>query len=142
MRRTWNTSVSPTIGMVTAATGNIGFGPACAAAGWLRAAPASASAPVARMVLRSMVFMSVLLSAGFIVEGVSSRVGHRGQVSKKTRNNVGPHAHHHRTVSNDFNGLGLPSRFSSRHGLFGFLVCVWPDRDHFSQGKRAPITAR
>src|SRR5258707_10313011 len=61
MRRTWNTSVSPTIGMVIAATGNIGFGPACAAAGRLCAAPASASAPVARMVRRSTVSIGVLL---------------------------------------------------------------------------------
>jgi hypothetical protein len=30
--------------------------------------------------------------------------------------------HHHRTVSNDINGLALPSSLSSRHGLFGFLV--------------------
>src|SRR5436305_7054020 len=104
--------------MVMAATGNIGFGPAWAAAGRLCAAPASASAPVARMVLRSMLSMSVLLSAGFIVEGVSSRLDRSGQVSKKARGNVDPHAHHHRTVSNDFNGLALPSRLSSRHGLF------------------------
>src|SRR5256885_16984408 len=61
MRRTWNTSVSPTIGIVIAGTGNIGFGPACASA---RApcvtAPASASAPDAKIVLRSTVFIGVL----------------------------------------------------------------------------------
>jgi hypothetical protein len=51
-----------------------------------------------------MLSMSVLLSAGFIVEGVSSRLGRSGQVSKKARSKVGPHAHHHRTVSNDFKG--------------------------------------
>src|SRR5262249_23497307 len=33
MRRTWNTWVSPTIGIVTIGTAKIGFGPACAAAG-------------------------------------------------------------------------------------------------------------
>jgi hypothetical protein len=32
-----------------------------------------------------MLSMSVLLSAGFIVEGVSSRLGRSGQVSKKAR---------------------------------------------------------
>src|SRR5882757_2151415 len=62
MRRTGNTSVSPTIGIVLTLTGKMDFGPACAAAGpaWV-AAPASASAPVARMVLRSTVSMRVLL---------------------------------------------------------------------------------
>src|SRR4051794_30383579 len=63
MRRTWNTSVSPTIGMVTAGTGNMAFGPACAAAGaLLAAAPASAKAPVVSMLRRSMRSMGVLLS--------------------------------------------------------------------------------
>jgi hypothetical protein len=38
-----------------------------------------------------MLSMSVLLSAGFIVEGVSSRLGRTGQVSKKARNNARPH---------------------------------------------------
>src|SRR5882672_2907522 len=61
MRRTWNTSVSPTIGIVVAGTANIGFGPACAAAGALCvAAPASANAPVARIIRRSISFMGVL----------------------------------------------------------------------------------
>src|SRR3984957_16115311 len=59
MRRTWNTSVSPTIGIVVIGTAKIGFGTDFAAAGALCvAAPASASAPVASMVLRSRVFMA------------------------------------------------------------------------------------
>src|SRR3954471_7015058 len=60
MRRTANTSVSPTIGMVVAATGKIDFGPACAWAGVVAAAPASARAPVARIVRRSRWSMGVL----------------------------------------------------------------------------------
>src|SRR3954466_10525744 len=63
MRRTANTSVSPTIGMVVAATGKIDFGPACAWAGVVVAAPASASAPVARTARRSRWSMGVLLLA-------------------------------------------------------------------------------
>ena len=51
-----------TIGIVLTPTGKMDFGPACAAAGPpCVAAPASASAPVARMVLRSTVSMRVLL---------------------------------------------------------------------------------
>src|ERR1700681_26058 len=58
MRRTGNTSVSPTMGIVLTPTGKMVFGPACAAAGPLCvAAPASAHAPVARIVLRSTVSM-------------------------------------------------------------------------------------
>src|SRR5271167_4135344 len=59
MRRTWNTSLSPTIGIVVAGTEKIGFGAACAPAGAPRAAaPVSASAPVASTVLRSTSFMT------------------------------------------------------------------------------------
>ncbi len=66
MRRTGNTSLSPTIGMVTAGTANSGFAPACAAAGALIAvAPARAAAPVARIVLRSMTEVSFLIMAFF-----------------------------------------------------------------------------
>src|ERR1700704_6160689 len=62
MRRTGNTSDSPTIGIVLTLTGKMDFGPACAAAGPpCVAAPASARAPVARIVLRSTVSMRVLL---------------------------------------------------------------------------------
>src|SRR6201988_3125982 len=46
--------------MVVVATGKIDFGPAWASAGVVAAAPASASAPVARMVLRSSWSMGVL----------------------------------------------------------------------------------
>src|SRR5580704_10370861 len=61
MRRTGNTSFSPAIGMVTAGTAKIDFGPDCASAMRLAAAvPASASAPVARSALRSTVSMAVL----------------------------------------------------------------------------------
>src|SRR5229473_518824 len=66
IRRTANTSVSPTIGIVVAGTGKIGFGPACAAAGaLLAAAPVSASALVTSTVLRSTFFMGV--SPHFII---------------------------------------------------------------------------
>src|ERR1700677_2236770 len=55
-----NTAVSPAIGIVVAATWKIGFGPDWAPAGtvWV-AAPASASALDASMVLRSRVFMGI-----------------------------------------------------------------------------------
>src|SRR5713226_7572519 len=67
MRRTANTSVSPTIGMVVTGTGKIGFGPACASAPpFCAAAPASASAPVASIVLRSTVTIVILLFSAFL----------------------------------------------------------------------------
>jgi hypothetical protein len=46
------------MGMVVVPTGKIDFGPACASADEVAAAPVSASAPVARIVLRSMVSIS------------------------------------------------------------------------------------
>src|ERR1700742_3593667 len=60
MRRTGNTSFSPAIGMVTAGTSKTALAD-CASAGRLAAAvPASASAPVARRVLRSTVSIHML----------------------------------------------------------------------------------
>src|SRR3954469_17416107 len=44
MRRTWNTCVSPTIGIVTIGTGKIGLGAACAAAGATSTMEAAAAA--------------------------------------------------------------------------------------------------
>src|ERR1700730_3588702 len=62
MRRTWYTSASPAIGIIVAGTGQIGFTPPCASAATLCvAAPASASAPDASMVLRSTEFMKFSL---------------------------------------------------------------------------------
>src|SRR5215212_1187766 len=61
MRRTGNTPSSPTIGIDIAGTEKIDFAPACASALSLCvAAPASASAPDARMFLRSTVFLGSL----------------------------------------------------------------------------------
>ena len=80
IRRTAKTSVSPTIGIVVAATGKIDFGPACASAGEFAAAPASASAPVARMVLRSRWSMGVSPVAFLLVVA-----------TKKARAGRGPH---------------------------------------------------
>src|SRR3954451_4442565 len=61
MRRTGNTPSSPTIGIDIAGTEKICFAPLCASASPLCvAAPASASAPEARMVLRSTVLMGSL----------------------------------------------------------------------------------
>src|SRR5665213_828917 len=75
MRRTGNTSVSPTIGIVVTGTAKIDFGPACASAEALCvAAPASASAPVASKVLRSTVVIGILLVAFFRFGCVSSRL--------------------------------------------------------------------
>src|SRR3954471_20540494 len=109
MRRTWNTSVSPTIGIVTAGTGNIAFGPACAAAGSLRvAAPASASAPVARMLRRSMLSMGVLLFVCWFGGVLDREIPRRNPALDLNRSN------HHRTVSNDFKGLALALPLSSR----------------------------
>src|SRR5258708_2126882 len=73
MRRTANTSVSPTIGMVVAVTGKTVFGPAWAAAGVVAAAPAIASAPVGSTALRAILSMDVLSSLRFL----SSRKGPR-----------------------------------------------------------------
>src|SRR3984893_8083820 len=73
MRRTGNTRAAPTIGTVVAGTGKIGFGVAWASARLVcEAAPASASAPVASIVLRSTVFMAFSLSSLlFLRQGVS-----------------------------------------------------------------------
>src|SRR5262245_26960878 len=67
MRRTAKTSVSPTMGIVVAAIGKIDFGPVCASACVVAAAPASASAPVVRMVLRSSWSMGILPLLFFVV---------------------------------------------------------------------------
>src|ERR1700739_4257113 len=70
MRRTGNASASPAIGIVTTGTANSGFAPVWAGAGrlWV-AAPASASAPVAMMVLRSTVSKGILLCAFLVWPG-------------------------------------------------------------------------
>src|SRR4051794_3810077 len=61
IRRTRKTPSSPPVGNVNAGKGKIGFTPAGAlASGLCAAAPASASAPEARMVLRSTIFMGSL----------------------------------------------------------------------------------
>src|SRR6267142_1578107 len=81
MRRTGNTSVSPTIGIVVVPTGKIDFGPACAAAAPpCMAVPASASAPVARMVLRS----TLLIGASLFCESSSDQCLQRFQVDGDT----------------------------------------------------------
>src|ERR1700722_1688736 len=60
MRRTGNTPASPAIGIVVAGTVKMGFGSDWASAGTVCvAAPASANALEARMVLRSTVFMGI-----------------------------------------------------------------------------------
>src|SRR5437763_10852132 len=77
MRRTWNTSVSSTIGIVVIGTAKIGFGPACAAAG--TAAPAaavSASAPVASSVRRSSEVMALFPSLLLLLANGKARAGH------------------------------------------------------------------
>ena|SRR6478752_481621 len=61
MRRTWNTWVSPTIGIVTIGTGKIGFGPACAAAGAASVRPAAVIAAAAVSTLRRVVFVMASL---------------------------------------------------------------------------------
>jgi hypothetical protein len=60
MRRTWNTWVSPTIGIVTIGTAKIGFGPACAEAGVAPATPAAAIAAAAVSMSRREVFVMIL----------------------------------------------------------------------------------
>jgi hypothetical protein len=63
MRRTWNTSVSPTIGIVVAGTGKIGFAPACAEAGLASVIAAAAAAPAvaASRSRREVFFMMIFL---------------------------------------------------------------------------------
>src|SRR3974390_1133346 len=76
MRRTGNTSFSPTIGIVTAGTSKIGFAPACASVELVVVTtPANASAPDASMVLRSTVSMdcSALLLIDLLAEVSSAR---------------------------------------------------------------------
>src|ERR1700716_695806 len=100
MRRTGNTSVSPTMGIVVTPTGKMDCGPACAAAGPLCvAAPASASAPVARMVLRSTISMRVLLQcfccstaylAFWATRGKQIRIGRYGLRLPTTRERSHP----------------------------------------------------
>src|SRR4051812_18473773 len=99
MRRTWNTSLSPTIGMGTAGPANIAFGPACAAGGALcGGAPASASAPPATMLRRSIVSMGIFLSELFVVGACLDRpAAARNPALDLVSGN------HHRSVSNDFN---------------------------------------
>src|ERR1700712_4342555 len=72
------------MGIVVTPTGKIDFGPACAAAGpACVAAPASTSAPVLRMVLRSTVSMRVLPGLFSLFDGVSSPPGHAQQAILK-----------------------------------------------------------
>src|SRR6476469_5994346 len=68
MRRTWNTWLSPTIGIVTIGTGKIGFGAACAAAGAASAMPAAVIAAAAVSTSRRDVFVMVLFPGfgGFV----------------------------------------------------------------------------
>src|SRR6202022_87555 len=47
MRRTWNTSVSPTIGIIVAGIGKIGLGPGCALAGLMSVIATATVAPAA-----------------------------------------------------------------------------------------------
>src|SRR4051812_20895334 len=61
MRRTWNTLVSPTIGIETIGTGKIGFGAAWAAAGVASARPAAVIAAAAVSTLRRVVFVMASL---------------------------------------------------------------------------------
>src|SRR5690349_15905969 len=61
MRRTWNTLVSPTIGIATIGTGKIGLGAACAAAGAVSARPAAVIAAAAVSTLRRVVFVMASL---------------------------------------------------------------------------------
>src|SRR5690242_15863568 len=66
MRRTWNTSVSPTIGIVIIGTGKIGLGAACAAAGAASASPAAVIAAAAVRTLRRVVFAMVCFLGRFL----------------------------------------------------------------------------
>src|ERR1700733_14821397 len=93
MRRTGNTSVSPAIGIVVAGTAKMGFGPDWALAGIVCvAAPASANALEARMVLRSTVFMGIF-PVLLLLERLSSSPSSARQdavaVKKKARARAG-----------------------------------------------------
>src|SRR3984893_15369486 len=92
MRRTWNTSVLPAIGIVVAGTGKIGFGPACAAAGSpFAAAPVSARAPVASTLLRSTLFMKCPLSCScFLPEAYLASRGARDKTPDPALAIAGP----------------------------------------------------
>jgi hypothetical protein len=91
--------------------------------------------------------MDVLQLAGFVVGGVSRPAGRSRQVSKKARTMLAlrrmtPAASSpNREQRFQWIGVTIAVQFAAWPVWFS-LVCVWPDRDHFSQGKHAPATAR
>src|SRR3569832_1425709 len=128
MRRTGNTSFSPAIGIVTAGTSKIGFGPVWASAERLAAVvPASASAPVANKVLRSPVSIRVLrFVLDFVELSTAQRLGPASRLSllgmKKARENAG--LCHHMKISSP---LDVGWQLAAVRRQLGHHLLVQPD---------------
>src|SRR3954447_3892542 len=90
MRRTWNTWVSPTIGMVTIGTGKIGFGPACAAAGATSAIDAALAAAAIASSSRRVADLSFMFCAPFLCSLGASCAPSRLIINIQYASNAGP----------------------------------------------------
>src|SRR6266403_1645897 len=103
MRRTGKTSFSPMIGIVIAGIGNSGFGADCAWAEALCvAAPASANAPDARMLLRSTISIMFPLCFCDSVSNLTRGARQDGPIP--------PGPHRERQAAADFSAALFPWR--------------------------------